>query len=208
MMNATMKNICLALALALIAIPVGALADGSTSTAVPQAGPPGMTPAQRAATFKTMQTFGAKEKQLHQAMRAQILGDLSPEHRTAVANAIGQLAIADTPDPVAAAKQIDGLLTPGERHSILATQTSFATQRRALGQQMWAALKSEMPAHPQGPGHGPMGAAPAQREGGTATMADAGTALLMVLTHPHGEGMGRMMDHRFGMPEGPPPPGP
>jgi hypothetical protein len=103
-----MKQLWLALAAGLLALPAAALADGD-APAVSTATPP-LTAAQRQAISKTMQTFRDKEGQMHQQLRSQILGALSPEHRTAVAGAIGEMVIAENPDPAATAKQIDGVL--------------------------------------------------------------------------------------------------
>lgn len=209
-----MKRLWLALALALITFPAAAVADGSPSTAAVPAGPPGMTTAQRQAMFKTLQTFWGKEKQLHQQLRSAILGALSPAHRTAVASAIGELAISTTPDRAAAAKQIDAVLSPSETQSILTAHTSFATQSRKLHEAMRAEMRSEMPARPPGSAPGPMDGSMGSHDGMGAhdhmsvANADAGTVLLMILTHPEpmGMGMGMAMGHHFGMtPDGPPP---
>ncbi len=193
-----MKKLWLALALALIAMPATALADGNDSAA---AAPPAMTPAQRQAVMKTMQTFRDKEWQMHQQMRSQILAALSPGHRTAVAGVIGEMVISDNPDPAAAAKQIDGVLSPGEQQAILAAHGSYVTQTQQLMAQMHSQLQSEMPAGFQGHPHGTM------HPPGDMTN-DAGSVLMMVLAHRMPGGMA-MSDHHpgdehHGMPGGPP----
>jgi hypothetical protein len=197
-----MKHLCLALALALIALPVTALADDNPPAPASQ---PGLTPAQRQAMFKTMQTFRDKERQMHQQMRAQILGALSPEHRTAVAGVIGEMVISDNPDPVAAAKQIDSVLSLGEQRAILTAHTSFVTQSQALMQQMHAQLQSQLPAGTQPHPHW----ATEMHHPPSAIANDAGSVLMMVLAHRAPLGM-EMGDHQPGMPGGPPggvPPG-
>ncbi len=202
----TMKKLWIALALALVAMPIAAWADGNDSAA---AAPPSMTPAQRQAVMKTMQTFRDKERTMHQQMRSQILAALSPDHRTAVAGVIGEMVISENPDPVAAAKQIDGILSPGEQRAILAAHTSFVTQSQQLMQQMHAQLQSEMPAGAQGHRNW----ATSMRPPSNLTN-DAGGVLMMVLAHRAPMGMemsdhhpGDMDDHHSGMPAGPPPPG-
>ncbi|MBV8116675.1 MAG: hypothetical protein JOZ01_01785 [Candidatus Eremiobacteraeota bacterium] len=196
-----MKPLWLALALALAVAPIAVMADDNPSTAAA----PGLTSAQRQAIQKTMEAFRDKERTLHQAMRAQILGALSPEHRTAVAGAIGEMVIAENPDPAAVAKQIDGLLSPGERQAILAAHTAFVNQTQTLLQQMHAQLQSELPAGAQGhhwQNSGMMQRPPA------AIANDAGNVVMMVLAHRSPMGM-EMGDHHGGMmPEGPPPGGP
>jgi hypothetical protein len=191
-----MKKLWITLALALVAMPLAALADGNDAAA---AAPPTMTPAQRQAVMKTMQTFRDKERQMHQQMRSQILAALSPGHRTAVAGVIGEMVIAENPDPVAAAKQIDGILSPGEQQAILAAHTSFVTQSQQLMQQMHSQLQSEMPAGAQGHHWSNDGMHPPSNLAN-----DAGGVLMMVLAHRAPMGM-EMGDHHPGMPGGPPP---
>lgn len=203
----SMKNLWLALALALLAVPASAMAqDAPSAAAVPAPPPhPQLTPAQRQAMFKTMSDFHDKEMQLHKQLRSQMLGALSPEHRTAVANVIGQLAISASPDPGAAAKQIDALLTPAEKQAITTAHTQFSDQSRTLMQQMMSQMKSEMPSPPPGaPPHGTMMGQNWQKHN---EVVDPGTILLTTLNG--GGRMGMMMAHGFGMPPGAGmPPGP
>ncbi|MGA8534120.1 MAG: hypothetical protein WB615_08435, partial [Candidatus Tumulicola sp.] len=144
-----MKNLCLALALALIALPATAFAQVNPTASAP----PRLTPEQRQAISKTMQTFREKELQMHQQLRSQILGALSPDHRTAVAGVIGEMVISDNPDPAAAAKRIDAVLSPGEQQKILADHSTFVSQSQVLMQQMHAQLQSQMPAGAPGAAH-------------------------------------------------------
>jgi hypothetical protein len=198
-----MKNLCLALALALFAVPASAVAqDAPPAAAAPALPPrPQLSPAQRQAMFKTMSEFRGKEMQLHQQLRSQMLGALSPEHRTAVANIIGQMAISASPDPGGAAKQIDALLTPAEKQSITTAHGQFVDQSRTLMQQMMSQMKSTMPSPPPGaPQHAMMAAQRWQKHN---EIVDPGTILLTTL---NGGGMRMMMAHGFGAPGGPPPP--
>jgi hypothetical protein len=189
-----MNRSFLALALALSVIPIAARADDAT--------PPQLAPAQRQAMQQTFERFASQEEQLHQQMRMQILSAMTPVQRRAVAATIGDLAVEPNPDPAAAAKRLDAILTPGVRQRVMAVHSSFRSQSRQLHEQMKNELRSEMPADMQS--HF------ANREKDEHQMApgqlDAGTILLHVLM-PH-ERMMEMADHGHFMMhmEGAPPP--
>ncbi len=184
-----MNKSILALVLALGVAPLAALAQDTNAPAAPTAD-------QQQAMRQTFEQFGQQEKQLHQQMRSQILSSLSPVHLRAVAATIGDLAIEQSPDPQAAAKRLDQILSPAERQRILAAHSSFSQQSRQLDEQMRTQLQSEMPAgHANWMDHGPNGAMSQRMQ------SDAGTVLLMVLSpHPmvgmmgmaHGPGMMHM----------------
>jgi hypothetical protein len=159
-----------ALALALSLIPTAAFAQ-STNSAPPTAD-------QKQAMHQAFRQFAQQEMQLHQQMRYQMLSALTPVHRRAVGALIGDLAIEPNPDPQAAAKRIDAMLTSNERARIVAAHQSFADQSRQLHQQMRTQMESMMPAAASnGMKSGHEGAwQPGQL--------DAGTLLLMGLA-PH-----------------------
>ena len=186
----------LALALSLSILPISALADDSATT------PPAPTAEQRQAMHQAVDQFAKQEEQLHQQMRQQVLSSMTSSHLQAIATAIGQLAIAPSPDPEAAAKQIDAMLSPGEQQQIVAAHQSFVSQSMQLHRQLMTQMQSMMPAHPPMNGNRPHAVASMPH--------DAGMLVLAVLSpHPMmGEmgmhGMGMMMD---GMgPAGPMPP--
>lgn len=181
-----------ALALALSVLPVAALAQDSNAAAP---GPP--TDAQRQQMHQTMMQFAQQEEQLHQQMRTQILSSLSPVQRRAVAAEIGNLVISPNPDPAATAQRIDAVLSPGARQRILAAHTAFATQSRALHEQMKTQMQQMMPDR-QMPDH-PMPSAQMR-----AQMNDAGWILLHALP-PEGAGMMGMMGHMWDHGQGAPP---
>ncbi|HVN68578.1 MAG TPA: hypothetical protein VMU38_02865 [Candidatus Binatia bacterium] len=187
-----MNRSFLALALALGMIPAAGFAQDANAVAP--------TTDQRQTMHQTFERFAAQEEQLHQQMRWQMLSSLSPVHRRAVGAAIGDLAIAPSPDPEAAAKRLDSMLSPGEQQRVIAAHSTFVSQSRQLHDQMRTELQNEMPAGAQSGfmKHGPDGAQMAPRQ------FDAGTLLLMALT-PRPMGMG--MHHPWMMmrPEGPPP---
>jgi hypothetical protein len=168
-----MKRRLFALTLGLGVLPVVALAQDTNAA-------PSLTPEQRQAVHQTFERFAKQEEQLHQQMRSEILSALSPVHRRAVAATIGELAIAQNPDPQTAAKRLDAMLSPGERQRILAAHSSFRAQSRQLHEQMRSELQSEMPAgQAQWMNHGPQNGAMPQHP-----QLDAGTLLLIALA-PH-----------------------
>ncbi len=163
----------LSLALALSVLPISALADDNANATPP-------TPTQRQAMYQTFQRFAGQERQLHDQMRSQVLASLTPIHRRAVAAEIGNLAIEPSPDPEAAAKRIDTILSPNERQRILEAHATFQSQSRQLHDQMRTELQNELPAGSHPPfmgGHSDM-TRPAPRQ------LDAGTLLLASLS-PH-----------------------
>lgn len=134
-----MKNVVVALSLALTLLPVSALAQ-TTPTSVRS-----ITPAQRQAMYQQFQQFHEREKQLHEQFRAQILGALSGDQRNQVANVIGQLAISNNPDPTAAAAQLDSILSQGQKQQILNAGNTFHAQSKALHEQMLRQMRNSMP---------------------------------------------------------------
>ena len=182
-----MKNVIVALSLALSLIPVSALAQTTPS------GVRSITPAQRQAMFQQFQAFHQREEALHQQFRAQILGALSADQRNNAANVIGQLAISSNPDPQAAAAQLDSMLSQGQKQQILNAHNTFRTQSKALHDQMRRQLRNEFPGGPMGEHAGMHGMQHMQ------TQPDAGMILLHVL------GAGGFGDHHMmGGPGGPP----
>lgn len=205
-----MKKLWLALAFALVALPVAASADDSSAPPAPPAPPaagaagvpgrPAMTPAQRQAMFKAFNDFRTKETVLHKQLRTQIIGALSPAHRSAVAQAIGEMAVSASPDEDATAKRIDAILSSSERQAILSANTSFYDQSRALMQQMRSQVASVMPSPPAGAPHRFVAAV----KGVNRMTTDPGTLVLSVLSRPDPM---HVMFHGFGMrgaPGGPP----
>jgi hypothetical protein len=187
-----MNRSILALALALSVIPVAALAQQNSVQPAPAAD-------QRQARQQTMERFAQQEEQLHQQMRSQILSSLTPVHLREVAATIGQLAIAQNPDPQAAAKRLDEMLSSSERGRILAAHETFATQSRQLHEQMRSEMQSEMPqGHSDWMSHGSPNGMMSHR------MSDPGTILLVTLAPHPMFGMG-WPGHGL-MPSGGPPP--
>ncbi len=142
-------------------------------------GPPGMA---------IMQQTREKVDQLHAQARVSMLNALSPAHRTLLAQVVGQLVIAQSPDLAAAAKQIDAQLSPAESKSVLSISSSTAQQV----QQVLEAARQQMQQSMQGGygqgsyGQGGYGHRPYGMRGGMnglsssddTAQTDAGTALL------------------------------
>ncbi|MBV8223538.1 MAG: hypothetical protein JO293_09280 [Candidatus Eremiobacteraeota bacterium] len=83
---------------------------------------------------------------LHTQERKQILAALTPAHRALLAGIVGQLAIAPSPDPKAAAAKLDGALSASEKQSILKIHTSARDQMRAQMQKAHAEFLASLPA--------------------------------------------------------------
>ena len=165
-----------ALALALSLIPAVTLAQDSNTSQQP-------TDAQRQAMHQMHEQFEQSERQLHDQLRSQVLSGLTPAHRRAIAAEIGNLVISPNPDLDAAAKQLDAILSPGERQRILGAHAAYASQARQLDEQMKTQMQSEMPdSHPPTRDH--MMTAAMQTQ-----MRDPGWILLRALP-PHEQGIG------------------
>jgi hypothetical protein len=116
-----MKNfVPAALCAAVILTPLAALADASP--AAPPPGPPG-------GPFQQIrQQVDAARGQA----RATMLNALSAQHRGLLAQVVGNRAIAQTPDINAAAKTLDGALSPGESKAILDASNALDQQIRQI----------------------------------------------------------------------------
>jgi len=126
---------------------------------------------------------------LHKQFRANVLGALTPAHRTLLASIAGQLAVSTNPDPKAAAAKLDAALSSGEKQAILNAAQSFMSQQRSMREQAIAKMRAANPNMPS----------PRPRESGMERpkhTPDAGRLLLMIATGHGGPGMG--MHERMG----------
>lgn len=135
-MNTFTRACAVALGLALLS-PAIALANDPAQAGPPQGGPPPAVRAQFAQMHEKMEA-------LHTQSRTEILNALTPAHKAAVANIIGQLAVAPNPNPEAAARQLDALLSGGERTSILRIHESMRSQMRSLMESMHSQMQQAM----------------------------------------------------------------
>lgn len=128
---------------------------------------------------------------LHKQFRAQVLAALTPAHKQLYAQIVGNLAIAASPDPRAAASQLDASLSASEKTAILNAHKQFASQMMAMHKQMMAnhpwpkSSGSPWPHHSHGP-----------RKPHTL---DAGQ-ILLAMAGGHGGMMMRGMGHMHGGP--------
>jgi hypothetical protein len=182
MYDGAMNQSFFALALALSLMPAAALAQDSNASQQP-------TDAQRQQMHQMFEQFGQQERQLHDQLRAQILSVLTPVHRRALAAEIGNLVLSPNPDVDAAAKQIDAILSPGERQRILQAHAAYASQARQLHEQMKSQMQSEMPNW-----HPPSRDGHMMSSGMQAQMRDPGWIVLRALPPHEHDNMG-MGDH-------------
>jgi hypothetical protein len=121
---------------------------------------------------------------LHQQYRAQVLGALTPAHKQLYASVVGNLAIAASPDPRAAAAKLDAALSTSEKNAIINADTQFRTAMKSQMEQ-WRA------AHPR---PSPSGSPWPKRSGGPrkTRTPDAGR-ILLAMANGHG---GMMMGPR------------
>lgn len=154
-----------ALAATLLASAVAARADNV-------GGPP---PPPNSAAMTIMEQTHAKMEQLHSQARLSMLNALSPAHRTLLAQIVGQLVIAPTPDLSAAAKTLDASLAPGEARTVLNISASFEQQAQQIMEASRKQLESTMPA---GGPHGPYAMHGMGMRMGDQTQNDPGMVLL------------------------------
>jgi Spy/CpxP family protein refolding chaperone len=133
-----MKRIGL-LTLAFLLAPVAVFAQDA-----PPPGPPPAAGAPGPQRFAEMRQDRQQIEQLHAQARTQMLAALSPAHRAALANIVGQLAVSPNPDPRAAAQQLDALLSTGEKQSILNIETQAHAQMRTLMQAARARMEASL----------------------------------------------------------------
>ena len=197
-----MRRIVLA-ALSIALLPGIALAQEAPAAAPPPAAPagaPGEPGGWNPERFAAMRQTHAQITQLHEQTRAAMLSALSPLHRNAIANLIGQFAISANPDARTLGRQIDAVLTRGEAQNVVNLAAAERTNARGIEQaaraQFAASLsadeRAEMAAREQ-----KMEAARAQH---VARTPDPGLELVRTLV----EGVG----HRPEGPGGPGGPGP
>lgn len=146
----------LGLAAALAAATVPALAQNA---------PPTPNPAMR----QQFQQIRTQMREIRSAERAQILGVLTPAHKTLLANVVGRLATSVNPDYEAAARQLDSALSSSERQTIVNAAQNARTKQRSLMQSM---------REQSGMGPGPFGHGPEGGEQHAKRTPDAGRILL------------------------------
>jgi hypothetical protein len=171
-----MKKLLSIISLVALIGPAVALADEPGATA--QSAQAGSRPAMFEQVHQKMQ-------QIHTQARSQILAALTPAHKAALANIVGQLAIAPNPDVDAAARQLDSLLSTGEKQAVVRIHNEARTQMHSVMQAVHQQMAASMP-----PGEH---ALQIKEHSETAAAAPDAGHILLHLAMPH-EGM-MMMHH-------------
>ncbi len=189
-----MKN-SLALILALALAPAPAFA---------QAGPPpdvAAMPSPNPQALAAMQQSRAQLEALRTQTRTRLLTTLTPAHRAMFANVIGQLALSIQPNATAAATQLDAVLSPAEKQSVLAIEAAQRANAKAIMDQTRAAFEAGLTADQRArmdQHRAQMDAARQSHAGGMTRTPDAGMILLRTLGNigpafghpgPHMDGM-------------------
>ncbi len=91
-----------------------------------------LTSSQRQAMQQIMTQTHQQLEQLHTQARTKVLGDLTPAHRSLLAQVIGSLAISPNPDRDAAVRQLNSALSSGEAQAIVSTHAAAMQQMHAL----------------------------------------------------------------------------
>ena len=125
-----MKRIAL-VALAFVLAPVvGAAQQDATPPGPPPDGAPMTAPnPQRMAAMRQVRQ---QMMQLRTQTRTQMLAALTPQHRTAIANLLGEAAVSPNPDPHVVAQRIDALLTRSEAQNVVNVAASERANVRTM----------------------------------------------------------------------------
>jgi hypothetical protein len=128
--DGAMKRIAL-VALAFVLAPViGAAQQDAPPPGPPPDGAPMAAPnPQRIAAMRQVRE---QMMQLRTQTRTQMLAALTPQHRTAIANLLGEAAVSPNPDPRVVAQRIDALLTRSEAQSVVNLAASERVNARAM----------------------------------------------------------------------------
>jgi hypothetical protein len=137
-----MKRSIIIFCLALAAGPAPVFAQ---QTAPPD-GPPPAFASPNPQMIAAMRQSRVQMQQLRQQVRSRMLASLTPAHRTAFANLVSQLALSVEPNPRAAATQLDAILAPAEKQSVLTLAAAERTSMEAIMQQTRAAVEATLSA--------------------------------------------------------------
>jgi len=136
----------LIVSLALAVAPATVFAQTTTTTTTTAAPALDRRPPLTAAQRSAMQQLRAEFQQSRMQTRARLLAALTPAHRTAVANVVGQLALTTNPNPKAAAQALDAILAPAEKTSIVNIAAAERSNTQALMQQQRSIFEASMTA--------------------------------------------------------------
>lgn len=75
-------------------------------------------------------------RQMHEQLRTQVLGYLTPAHKALLAQVVGDLATTANPNYDAAASRLDAALSPAEKKNILGAASEMHTRMQAMSPNM------------------------------------------------------------------------
>jgi len=129
------KKLTTALIIASFCLPPAmAFAQAQPPAGGPPPGPPGMRAPHDFSKFRQMHE---QLDRIERGEREAVLGALTPAHREMLARMIGDMAVAQRPDPRGAAARLDAALSPGEKNAILsAHQTAVSRMHDVFAQTM------------------------------------------------------------------------
>ena len=131
-----------AVLLSLVLAFAPAVAVAQTAPLPTSGGAPALNAQQQAALRQLRIQFQQSRLQT----RARLLAALTPAHRAAVANIVGQLALTSNPNPHAAVQALDTILAPAERQSILNIAAAERANTQTLRQQQKAVFEETLTA--------------------------------------------------------------
>jgi len=121
------KKLTTALIIASFCLPPAmALAQAQPPAGGPPPGPPGMMAPHR--DFSKMRQVHEQLFKIERNERDAVLGALTPAHRELLARTIGEMSVAQKPDPRAAAARLDAALSPAEKNAILSAHQNAEKQ--------------------------------------------------------------------------------
>ncbi len=124
-----LKQIATALIVASFSVPPAVAFAQNGAPPAPGAAPP------RYSDRGPMSQVRGQVENIRRQERDKVLAALTPAHRQLLATIAGQMAISQSPDPRAAAAQLDAALTPGEKQTVLAAHRDAVSQIHAIFQQ-------------------------------------------------------------------------
>jgi len=163
------------LAAAISLVPLGAIAGEPSAPAQPGGPMPfgfferiNLTQSQRQAFGQIMTQTHQQFEQLHTQARNKVLADLTPAHRTLLAQVVGSLAISPNPDRDAAVRQLNAALSTGEAQAVVSTHNAAMAQMQTIMQsahEKFQALltpeqRAQMPSHGAASNSAPPNGAP------------------------------------------------
>jgi hypothetical protein len=135
----------LALLFALTVAPIAALGDAPAATPSPSPAPIMQNVPSEEQLFKRFQKWAAQGREGLHRLRVAMLDALTPDHRAAIGAAIGEYALATSPNKSALIESINGILTGAERDRVAAAMTAYLAEQEALRPAFEADFAREFP---------------------------------------------------------------